>query len=187
MPKWERKVLRLKEKNYWKAKPGYSIFVADRGAVRFDIPSSWVFTPGGDAITLHDKKPPDDDCRLQLTITQLPPGVDPSPLSVTELLAHASGGYDEREIEQGELVYVRRADLDLAWREIRWMDREQQREARSRHCLARGGNILPLFTLDFWPEDIARINPIWDEILRSLRLGEYVSDPRKGAPPRRWG
>jgi len=38
-----------------------------------------------------------------------------------------------------------------------------------------------VLTLDFWPEHTERLNPIWDTLLASLRLGEYIKDPRTGA------
>ena len=57
--------------------PGYNIFVADRGAVRFDFPRDWIIEPGENgSIKFHDKKPPDDDCTLQITVMYLPDGVD---------------------------------------------------------------------------------------------------------------
>jgi hypothetical protein len=37
--------------------------------------------------------------------------------------------------------------------------------------------------MDFWPEDAGRCNAVWRELVRSLRVGQYVADPRKG--PRR--
>jgi hypothetical protein len=40
---------------------------------------------------------------------------------------------------------------------------------------------VPFLTLDFWPEDAGRLESVWDTVLRSLRLGEYIADPRKGA------
>ena len=43
MPTWKRRVYKLDANHTWKAKPGYQIFVADWGAVRFDIPSGWAF------------------------------------------------------------------------------------------------------------------------------------------------
>ena len=44
-PTWTKKTLKLKEGHGWKSRPGYSIFVADRGAVRFDFPKTWVMEP----------------------------------------------------------------------------------------------------------------------------------------------
>lgn len=74
MGKWKRQTLKLKENHGWRAKPGYKIFVADRGAVRFDIPQEWIMDPGKDSIKFHDRTPPDDDCLLQVSVLHLSPG-----------------------------------------------------------------------------------------------------------------
>ena len=172
MPKWERGTLRLKPDYRWTTKPGYSALVADRGALRFDIPKAWVVVPEDDGIKVYDRRPPDDDCRLQFSVFPMPPAIDWSGLSLKELLANATEGEDEREIERGPVHYERSADLELAWRQIRWLDPVQQREAWTRHCLARGAGIHSLITLDMWPEDAPRLDPGWAEVLRSMRLGE---------------
>jgi hypothetical protein len=39
---------------------------------------------------------------------------------------------------------------------------------------------MPLFTMDFWLDDMDRFGPVWDEVIRSLRLGDMVKDPRTG-------
>lgn len=174
--------MRLKADHKWKAKPGYKIFVADRGAVRFDFPGDWTVTPGPDAIKFHDRPPPDDNCVLQVTVFHLPPDVDWSSLPVAELLRSVNSDDDEqRVISRGEIVAIRRGNVDLAWMETRLIDPGENREAYSRTCLARGANVQALISLDFWPEDAAHLAPVWDEVLRSLRLGEYVKDPRTGA------
>ncbi len=35
---------------------------------------------------------------------------------------------------------------------------------------------MPFITMDYWPEDGAKFAPVWDEILRSLQLGNVVDD-----------
>lgn len=73
MPSWKKNRLRLKADHQWKARPGHKIFVADRGAVRFDIPETWVVVPESDCVRLYDKQPPDDDCTLGVSYLRLPP------------------------------------------------------------------------------------------------------------------
>ncbi len=177
--KWKKTVLRLAGNHGWKAKPGYKIFVADRGAVRFDYPADWVVIPGDDSIRFHDRKPPDDNVVLQLSVIHLPPiTVDWSELPLERMLREAVVEKDERGVlSKGEIVCVKRPDLELAWTEVVFFALNEKREARSRSCLARGSNIQPLITMDYWPEDAARFIPVWDEVLRSLQLGQYVKDP----------
>jgi hypothetical protein len=43
-----------------------------------------------------------------------------------------------------------------------------------------GGNIQCLITFDFRERDAVRLIPAWDEVVRTLRLGHYVSDPATG-------
>ncbi|HEY9649388.1 MAG TPA: hypothetical protein V6C95_01910, partial [Coleofasciculaceae cyanobacterium] len=38
---WLKQTLELKENHNWKSKPGTRIFVAGRGALRFDVPEDW--------------------------------------------------------------------------------------------------------------------------------------------------
>src|SRR5437868_3743955 len=44
MAKWKRQKLRMKPDHGWKTKPDYKIVVADRGALRFDVPRGWVMS-----------------------------------------------------------------------------------------------------------------------------------------------
>jgi hypothetical protein len=182
--KWQKQTLRMRKDHLWKASPGCNVFVADRGAVRFDYPHDWVVIPGDtatDPIKFHDKQPPDDDCVLQMTLFRLNPEFDWSGLPLPTMLADCVKGEDRGVTVLGPVRVVRRQDLELVWTETSWLEEKEQREARSRHCLARSGTIVPFFTLDFWPEHAARWDPVWETLLNSLRLGEYIADPRKGA------
>lgn len=60
------------------------------------------------------------------------------------------------------------------------VDEGEHCEARSRLGLARGNDLQCLITFDFWPEDAERHVPVWDAVLRSLRLGIRVEDPTRG-------
>jgi len=179
--KWEKHSFKLPAQHGWKAKPGYKIFVADRGAVRFDFPEDWVVVPGKDSIGLHDRRPPEDEVVLKVSVMHLPPikgGWGQLPLEnlVREAVRHDSrgstGGDDIRTVQRGA--------LELAWTEVRFIDPNEKRPALSRTCLARARNIQPLITMDFWETDVEKFGPVWDEILRSLRVGVAYGDPRRG-------
>jgi hypothetical protein len=192
MAKWKKHEQRLAGDHGWRCKPGYVIFVADRGAVRFDIPKTWVVVPDAEGIKIHDQQPPDDNIRIQLSIFYPPPMVDWTELPLATLLDDAIAGREADDkldiISRDPISHVLRPGLTIVWTELRQMDPGEQREARHRHLFARGkGNdrglerdLLALITMDFWPEDAGRCNPVWKELLRSLRLGQYVTDPRKG-------
>ena len=179
MSEWEKETLKLKKNHGWKGKPGYRIFVADRGAMRFNFPEDWVVVPGDDSINFHDKQPPDDDCRLAVSVMRLPP-IDWSGLRLSALVQQVLDG-DERKVEQtGKIVEERRGNLELAWAEVRFVDPNEKREAFSRICLGRESNIQCLITFDFWADDAATLRPVWDEVLRSLQIGRFVTDPTVG-------
>lgn len=180
MARWDKETLGMDPDHGWRCKPGYTIFVADRGAVRFDFPKSWVVVPGDNGVMLHDKQPPDDNCRLQLSVFRLSPGIDWGALPLATMLDQSLGDDDADVLSRSPIAHVLRTGLEIVWTEVRRTDPEEHREARSRHLLAGGADVSTLITLDYWPEDAPRFEPVWNEILRSLRLGEYVADPRLG-------
>lgn len=176
----KKRTLDLDPSHVWTARPGYRIFVADRGAVRFDIPEDWVLVPDAVSAKIYDREPPDDECLLEVSYRRLPSS-DWRALPVADLLAQV-GADDHREVtSRGEILTVERFDLKLAWRESRFRDPTAQREAHSRMLLGFGGNVWCLITMAHWPEDAARAGAAWDEMLRTLRLGQYIADPRIGA------
>jgi hypothetical protein len=183
MAKWDKRTLKLPEKHGWHAKPGYKIFVADRGAVRFDFPEDWVVIPGEDSIKFHDKQPPDDDCTLAMSVMRLPPA-DWSAIKLSFLVGKLVEQDTRNATLRGEIIEVQRTDLDLAWAEVEFIDPNENRPARSRTCLARASNIQPLITFDFWVDHAPKLGKIWDEILRSLRVAEPILDPTLGQPNR---
>ena len=50
MADWLKEKYKLKKNHNWKAPDGYRIFVADRGAVRFNIPDGWIVEPDADCV-----------------------------------------------------------------------------------------------------------------------------------------
>ena len=163
----------------WRARPGCKIFVADRGAVRFDYPRDWFVSPDADSITLYDEEPPDDDSCLAVSYMRLPP-VDWSKLRVATLVEAGMSG-DTRPIDTwGPIREARRGDLELAWREVNCVDAAEKREARSRMCIARQSTFQCLITFDFWIEDLERCEAAWETVLDTLQLGDFIADPTRG-------
>ena len=180
MTDWLKDELKLKPNHTWRAPDGYRIFVADRGAVRFNIPQGWVIEPDSDSIKFYDAKPPDDNCRLACSYLRLPPQVDWSSLPLSELIDVALRGDERNTVREGDIVHKRRADLEAAWADFGFTDPVLKRKAYTRLCIARGSNIQALLTLEYWPEDAARIATVWAEVIRSMQLGRYVQDPTVG-------
>lgn len=175
-PKWTSEEFRLKEHHGWRCKPGYKVFVADRGAVRFDIPQTWTIEPGeSGSIRFHDKPPPDDDARLEMSILRFPP-VDFTDLPPAKLLLNVVDKEDPTELSRSEVNEVTRPDLQLAWIEIKFMDPNERREACNRMCVARCGGLHTLITFVFWADDGQWARPVWKEVLRSLQMGQHYAD-----------
>ncbi len=180
MPKkWKKEALKLKKDHLWIGKPGYKIFVADRGAVRFNVPQDWAIELDSVSTKFYDRKPPKDDCRLECSYIRLPP-IDWSGLPLSQLIQIALEGEHRSLIPTENFGHMQRDDVELAWVEYRFMDPNEHREAYTRICIGRGSNIQTLITFDYWPEDAARLSGVWDEVMRSLELGRYIKDPTTG-------
>jgi hypothetical protein len=177
--RWIKETLELKDDHRWQSKPGYKIFVADRGAVRFDVPQDWHFEPDAKSFKFLDREPPNDDCRLEMSFNRLPQGdwsLFPLQHSLKKILE------DEKRdvIETGEIITLKRQTARIVWAEIKFIDSEENREAFSRICIGLGSNVQCLITFDYWADQADRLTPVWDQVLDSLVLGLYIRDPKTG-------
>ena len=180
MAKWSEEQRGLKKNHGWKARPGNKIFVADRGAVRFDYPGSWLVDPTSDSIHFRDKPEPNDDCLMQVSVWYLRDDVDWHGLPLQDLIREVRRG-DRRGLHApGPIQYEQRGELEIAWIEHKFVDPVEKREAIDRACLARQGIIMPFITMVMWPEHREKFDPVWREVLRTLQLGRYIEDPTKG-------
>ena len=199
--RFQKRTYRMPAHHGWRSKPGYKIFVANRGDVRFDIPRKWVISmPGrGCDVEFRDRKAPHDDCIIQLSVWHHPPGIDWTGLPLEEL-AGARGGEaapggrllsaqqpatlaeeaDRDTLWGGEPHYEKRPGAELVWHESAFLDRVERREARARQCVARGPQSHAIITMSYWPEHEGRFLPVWGELLRTLTLGVYIRDPLLG-------
>lgn len=171
---------KLRDEHTWSARPGCKIFVADRGALRFDYPETWVLIPGENSINFHDRRPPDDDVHLEVSIMRLPPA-NWSGLPLRDLIPAAISG-DHRGIRsRGEIQEATHGDVEIAWIESLFIDKqEEEREAHTRLCLARCGNIQAIITMEFWTEDTERASAAWHTVLETLEMGMHIDDPTLG-------
>lgn len=179
-PDWIKETLELKADHHWNSKPGYKIFVADRGAVRFDVPRNWHFEPDTKSFKFMDKKPPNDDCRLEVSFNRLPPA-DYSLFPLAATLKKIAADDHRNVIDRGEIITIKRQTLRIVWTELKFIDSNEDREAFSRICIGLGSNVQCLITFDYWADQAERMTPVWDEVLRTLTLGLYIRDPATGA------
>ena len=168
--------LQLKARHTWKCRPGYSICVIDRGRVRFDYPAHWIVEPGEGAVHLHDRPPSIESCDLGVSIFAVPLEVARE-LSLDDTLLHALG--ERKAYEQSEIRRIDRPDLEIAWLEQKYTDPERERDARFRVALARGPELC-LISMNYWADRAAELEPVWDEVLRTLVMGVMIADPAAG-------
>ncbi len=171
--KWQESVHKLGPHHNWKAKDGYNIFVADMGALRFDIPQGWVVVPGETSYKLHDRQPPDDECVVEVTVNYLPPA-DFTDFPLEAALADVLKDGYETATYRGPVESERRGDTRLAWAEIRYTDTSVMRGAVAKTLIGLRRTIQFLLTMAYWQDDVAQFEPVWEEILRSVRMGESL-------------
>ena len=170
--KWNKQKHKLTEDHQWTAAPGNKVFIADAGAMQFEIPRKWHLSPGeSGSIRFFDKKREENaDIRLEVSLIYAP-DIDWSGLPLPILIENAALSDDSRGItNRGPYQELRRATLEAAWLEVDFMDTTENRSAHSRICMARGPGAYALITLDFWTEDGERARRVWDSVLSSLKV-----------------
>jgi hypothetical protein len=176
---FERIVLPLDPNHQWTAAPGCRIAVLDRGAIRFELPQDWVFVPDRDSMKFYDHQPPDDNARLAASRPRLP--VRTENLSLRDLISMAVRDDDRGIHRMSDVRWIRRDATESAWLELQFKEPAVNREAISRLCLARSSGIHALITLEYWLEDAERFIPVWEHVLNSLTIGEFILNPQTGS------
>lgn len=176
---WVKQTLDLAEDHNWKSQPNTRIFVAGRGAVRFDVPQDWHFEPDEKSFRFLDRKPPKDDCRLEVSYNHLPPA-DWSDFPLADVLQKIVEDDSRDPHEIGEIHQLKRQTARIVWTQIRFIDPQENRPAFSRIAIALGSGVQCLITFDYWEDDAERVTPVWDLVLSTLVLGLYIRDPRTG-------
>ncbi|MBV8084799.1 MAG: hypothetical protein JO247_08285 [Chloroflexi bacterium] len=187
MPEWaSRQRLKLKKNNRYFAKPGNKIFIANGGAVRFDYPERWIVEPGDNgSICFHDRKPPTHHAIIQMTPFEFlgQRQVDWSTLPLQQLFVDATRGptSDPRTmLSSSELKELLRPGMEAVWRDYLMYDREDHKEVVSRQFMARGATVAVLFSCDYYADEAATFEPVWQDVVASLTLGQYIADPTTG-------
>jgi hypothetical protein len=169
--------LKLKNNHTWKAKPGYSICVLDRGLVRFDYPRHWKVEMQDGAVYLHDREPSIESCDLGVSIFRVPREAI-AEMPVEELLTQ-SLGEDRAPYEQSEIRRFERDDLEVVWLEQKYIEKTQNRDARFRVAIARGAAVC-LISMNYWANRAAGLERVWEEVMRTLQMDLHVTDPTVG-------
>ena len=168
---WRKRTIQSDKNVSIKSKPGNNVFIANRGDVLFEYPASWIVKPSDNSICFYDAEPPADQCVLEFSIMQLQFGVDWSNLPLDRMLCSAVGD----NAGPRDLATVQRCvrkDLKLVWLEYEFLDPIEKRTALTRCALALHAGVLPLITFSFWPEDLQKWTPFWNDLLDTLRLAQ---------------
>ena len=163
--------------------PGFRIAALDRGAIRFEVAQDWICVPEEDSVKFYDREPPDDTCRLAVSRHSFAGTADRR--SLADLILAITRD-DPRGLQRTtEVAHLGRSSLELAWVEFQFTDPSLKYEARSRFCVGRGSGVYALLTFEFWQEDNEKLQPLWDHVIETLTLGEFILDPASGARVRR--
>ncbi len=178
MPKWHRTDYKLQANHGWRATPGYRLCVLGAGQMQFEFPQDWHLEPKEMSIKVTDKRPPDDDCVLEVSSMKFPP-LKPERPSLTILLQQAIMEQGHM-LDSNQIVTAPRQDAQIVWGEYREIDSKENREAVWRIALCHAGTVYGLITFGFWPEDWERCDPLWHHVLNTLILDRPISDPTRG-------
>ncbi len=179
MANWKKRPVDLKANHNWKSKKGYHLFVADKGAIRFLFPETWIVEPAKSSIRFFNKPHPHHSSLLSVSYFNTFPVFTWRSIPLMKLFRSVV----EKEGDstaRGNLVDASRPDIEIMWREYSYQDPDEQREAYRRVCLARSDEIQALLTFEFFPEEAEKSDAAWREILGSLELGKYASDAAIG-------
>jgi len=167
--KWIKTTVPLPPSHGWRCKPGNNLVIADRGAAAFEVPVGWVAKPDKDGLSISDKIPPADEARIMLTVFHLPPvqgGWRGLPLEQV-LQRGGEESDDAREVHR-----IERPGLEIVWVErTDKPDPENGRMIRTRQLTARANLVQVLITFDVYRDQSDRFEPVWKDLLRSLRVG----------------
>lgn len=194
----EMQEFRLPENHRWEAMPGNRVFVANKGAVRFEIPNTWILDmpKGSRSFQFFDGKPPNDDIRMELTIMYLAatlPDVDWANLTqwtqppITDWLKKNIAQDTRKPTKVGQPLTIHTGEMTFTWAEVDFMDRIEKRPAHSRVCYAlhTAAALLAIISMDFWDDDAKRARAVWNDVIGTLKMGEYIESPFHGPERRR--
>jgi hypothetical protein len=148
--------------------------------------------PKARQLNVHDRPPPDDEGRFQVTVFRLPRlgsgSWDELPLDglLRDAVDHGrerakkkKPGAGQRKAAASTLVHevtaVSRPDLQYAWVEHSGHDPENGRAIFTRQLMARARGVQPLVTFDYYASRADEYRVVWRHFVDSLRLGAPVS------------
>ena len=186
---WKKGYLPLPKNHGWRTtSPNNSLFIVDRGAVQFEFPREWIILPSSKGtLMVQDKPYPDENMRFDVGLLQLfrEDGVPLRRLGVSvdwqqpidEAFMDSIKMPKHELLEEGRLRLASGPSFEAAWRQVAFIDKEENRKVISRTCVARAMSTCGVITFDFWPEYASKANRVWRLMLATLKIGDYIEDP----------
>jgi hypothetical protein len=94
------------------------------------------------------------------------------------LVANSSAAELRPIVSRGDVIRIFRPPLEAAWIQLRVID--AGRERCTRLCLARGGCTQALILSEFQPADELAFFNVWETMMKTLAVGDYIADPATG-------
>ena len=195
---WEKMEFDLPENHGWTAKPGNRVFVANKGAMRFEIPNTWILDmpKNSRAFLFYDRAPAEAaDMRLDarvLYLAAMHPDVDWASVQpwnappITEWLKKNMTSDTRNPTRIGAPLTINLNGMTVAWAELDFIDSVEKRLAHTRVCYAMNTSValLSIIALDYWDDVSDTATKVWNDVIGTLKMGEYVESPFRG-PDRR--
>lgn len=179
--KFKRSHLKPKPNQQWKTPEGYQLFVMDGGAVHICYPTGWITraTEYG-SLKLHDAEPPTDSCKMQLSYFRHPPNLPRTFNFARSVKLLEKAKVEEKHDDIQPPVISRRDGLQFGWVASKYPDSEAGRMVHSRALVVIGNCVQALITYDCWEDEVEKFAPVWDTLLKTIRLGEFIANPATG-------
>ena len=186
---WRKGYLPLPPNHGWRTtSPKNSLFIAERGAVQFEFPREWMIIPSRKGtIMIQDKPYPEENMRFDVGVGQLfrEDGVPLRRIGVSvdwelpidEAFMASMIKPEDEMLTVGKLRFASGPTFEAAWRQVSFIDKEENRKLFSRTCVARATSTCGVITLNFWPEYASKANRAWRLMMATLKIGEYIEDP----------
>lgn len=187
-PDYQTVAHELPEKHGWRCSPGHQLLVMRRGDLMLEHPAGWVLVPTETSVKLHNYPYPDDTMQYEVSVIRTPV------LDMTRLpdMINPLVGICDSIRKDGITRYPQDAiPYDAPGLRARWVDYEKPdtdngRPTSWRHCFCYPhGKILPysligLITFGYYTEFRDEAEPVWEHTLKTLIMGEQITDPKRG-------
>jgi len=101
-------------------------------------------------------------------------------LPLRSLLLNGSATEKRQIVQFGGICEIARPPLEVAWLQMRVADISEKREMCTRMCVARMECTQAVMLFEFRPEDELAVFGIWETLLATLAVGEYIADTKTG-------